>query len=531
VIRATVPRRVVAAMLAMVFLTTLPYLVATTSAPAGTRFSGAILDPLDYNSHLAKMQQGARGEWLYRLLFTAEAHQPALLQTFYIALGHVARWTGLSFDLIYQLARIVFTALMVWALWTFMAHYLPLDTAWWALLLCLFGGGIGYLLFFVAPGMAVSPIEFWLLDAYTFLAAFISPHFAAGIALLAVAFLAVDNWTGQTVPRSLITLFLSSLAIAFIQPFDLLLLDVVLVAAAAQQVLCRRLVWTQAVAGVGLIGISHAAVLGYDWIVLSQYPVWRSFAAQNITLSPPPIYYLLGYAPTLLSAIGGVVVAIRCRDGRWFVPILWLVVVATLVYAPISTQRRFVLGVQAPMAALAAYWLSTAAAPLLHRTIKNRHRLVLTAYGALAVLSTIALIVWLTGATRDPANRDLYIPAETLAAWSWIDKQTPFESVILSGLVDGNNLTGRTGRRTVLGHWIETADYDLKSEDVRRFFSAATNDDWRLAFLQSQRVSYVWYGAEERALGDWSPSMAPYLRPVYETPPIVIYEVNRVKED
>ena len=45
----------------------------------------------DYDSHLAKMQQGLNGSWLYGLLFTAEPHQPILLQTFYVGLGHVAR--------------------------------------------------------------------------------------------------------------------------------------------------------------------------------------------------------------------------------------------------------------------------------------------------------------------------------------------------------------------------------------------------------------------------------------------------------
>ena len=97
-------RRVWVVALLMAALTSLPYIVGVFSAPSGTHFSGAILNPVDYYSHLAKMQQGARGEWLYQLLFSPEPHQPIFLQTFYIALGHVVRWTGLSFDLVFHIA-------------------------------------------------------------------------------------------------------------------------------------------------------------------------------------------------------------------------------------------------------------------------------------------------------------------------------------------------------------------------------------------------------------------------------------------
>jgi hypothetical protein len=532
------PRRVWIVTLATVVLTTLPYLVGASSAPPGTTFSGAILDLPDYNSHLAKMQQGARGDWLYQLLFTAEPHQPVLLQTFYVALGHVVRWSGLSLDVVYQLARVVCTMLMVWAVWAFMAHFLPDKVAWWALLLCLFGGGMGYLLFWFAPNMTanVSPIEFWLLDAYTFLAAFASPHLAAGIALLALACLSLDRWTSRSEPGSvrarhalpLLTLFLSLLAVALVQPFDLLLLDGILIAAVARGILRRQMSPVKALAGLALIGISHMAIVGYDWIVLSQYPVWQSFAAQNVTLSPPPVYYLLGYAPILLPALGGIVLALRRRAGLLFVPICWILGVAALVYAPLATQRRFVLGVLVPMAALAVYWLANVALPWLRDRLRRRYRLVLVVYGAVATLTTITLLAWLLVTTRSTLNPDLYIPDEDRAAWNWIADHAPVDSVVLAAFTDGGNLAARTGRWTVLGHWIETTDYSRKKEDVRRFFSVEADDAWRLSFLRAQHVAYVWYGAEEQRLGDWSPATASFLRPVFETSTVRVFRFEGV---
>jgi hypothetical protein len=473
------------------------------------------------------MRPGTYGSWLYRLGFTAEVHEPALLQTFYVTLGHVVRWTGLSSDMVYFLARAILTALMVWAVWRFTAYYLTEQVALWALLLALFGGGIGYLLFFLAPDMTreISPIEFWLQDAYTYFAAFFSPHFAAGIAALATAFLALDRWTSQGISGSLATLFLASLAVALIQPFDLILIDGALVIAAVYRVLCRQLQPLHAFAGLILIGVSHAAILGYDWIVLYHFPIWRSFTEQNITLSPPPIYYLLGYAPLLLPAVGGVILAIQRRAARWLVPILWLALVAGLVYAPLATQRRFLMGIQTPMATLAVFWLAEAAVPWLRRKIGPRYRSAMIVYAVTAVLSTILVFAWLIARTRNITDRDLYFSDAMRSGWRWIEEQIPDDSVLLASFANANRIAGRTGHRVVLGHWVETADYSYKLAAIQRLFSDDTEDTWRLAFLQAQGADYVWYSAEERALGDWQPRSAPYLRLVFESGDVAIFQV------
>ncbi|NIV33482.1 MAG: hypothetical protein GWN58_29745, partial [Anaerolineae bacterium] len=57
-------------------------------------------------SYYAKMQQGARGDWLFHLAFTSEPHEGAFIFTFYLALGHLAAALGLPIPLVYHLARI-----------------------------------------------------------------------------------------------------------------------------------------------------------------------------------------------------------------------------------------------------------------------------------------------------------------------------------------------------------------------------------------------------------------------------------------
>src|SRR5215475_3820664 len=118
------PRSVWLFALVLAFVTSLPYIVGYISTPQGWRYSGALALPsgteVDYNSHLAKMWQGSRGEWDYHLLFTSEPHPGLpLVQGFYVALGALAHVTPFSLALIYQLARFLLTVGVALAIWVF----------------------------------------------------------------------------------------------------------------------------------------------------------------------------------------------------------------------------------------------------------------------------------------------------------------------------------------------------------------------------------------------------------------------------
>ncbi len=89
-----------------ILLITLPYLIAMGKAGESYVFNGFLLNPIDGNSYLAKMYQGWAGQWQFTLSFSAEINQGSYLFLFYIFLGHVARWLGLSLIVTFHLARI-----------------------------------------------------------------------------------------------------------------------------------------------------------------------------------------------------------------------------------------------------------------------------------------------------------------------------------------------------------------------------------------------------------------------------------------
>jgi len=178
---------VAAVIVAALTLSTAPYVMGYAAQTPERIFDGAVFDLPDYHTHLGEMQLGLRGEWLHRVLSTPEDHGGALMRTFYIALGHVARWTGLSLPLVYQLARIVFGALFLVAAHRFIAAFQPTRTVHrLALALVAFSSGLGWLVQIVVPAgpNGISPIDFWLIDANSFFSIMIFPHFTAAMTLL-----------------------------------------------------------------------------------------------------------------------------------------------------------------------------------------------------------------------------------------------------------------------------------------------------------------------------------------------------------
>src|SRR3990170_3516364 len=75
---------------AVMVLTTIPYLVAAANPDPQWRFSGFLIGVEDGNSYLAKMGQGARDGWAYKLAYSSELQSGAVLFLFHFALGKLA---------------------------------------------------------------------------------------------------------------------------------------------------------------------------------------------------------------------------------------------------------------------------------------------------------------------------------------------------------------------------------------------------------------------------------------------------------
>ena len=60
---------------------------------------------------------------------------------------------------------------------------------------------------------------------------------------------------------------------------------------------------------------------------------------------------------------------------------------------------------------------------------------------------------------------------------------------------------------------------------MARFFAADTPDDVRRAVLREWQVAWLFHGPGERTLGDFDPTAAPWLVPVFRTGGVAVYRV------
>ena len=197
-------------------LASLPYLFGALAAGPDRVFTGLQVNPLDGVSYLAKMRLGLRGEWLFQLLFTPERSAGGLLFTYFIALGHIARLTGLSLIVIFHAARLLGGLALLWVLYEFIARLArPIGLRrrmWWIVAL---SSGVGWLAALLGYGNSA---DLTIAESNTFFSLMANAHFALAMALMLLIFLLVLEAQTFSIGRLAAT-GAASLALAVVQPF------------------------------------------------------------------------------------------------------------------------------------------------------------------------------------------------------------------------------------------------------------------------------------------------------------------------
>jgi hypothetical protein len=218
---------------------------------------------------------------------------------------------------------------------------------------------------------------------------------------------------------------------------------------------------------------------------------------------------------------------------------IWVFSAALLVFAPLDQQRRYVLGVQIPLAILASIGLTRVALPALKQTATFRRliqkprysvagleRLFIVLFLAIMSLSNIYILADLSANLSFEQPYPFFRTRAEIAAIEWLQANTDRSDIILTGYQTGNYLGAHAGNLVVIGHWAETTDWERKYREAYRFYNSLTDDVWRQDFLNYYDVSYVWLGPEERSLGQYNLDEADYLRTVYRRDGIELYKVR-----
>lgn len=493
-----------------VLLITLPYLIAWGKAGESYVFNGFLLNPIDGNSYLAKMYQGWAGEWQFTLPFSAEANQGGFLFLFYIFLGHVARWLGLSLIFTFHLARVAGSIVLCLVLARFIKVYLPNSSARTQIIgfaLCLFGAGLGWLAAFFGGFTS----DFWVAEAFPFLSMYSNPHFPLGLALV------LDYFTYLKSPRlsgKLIGMFVKGLLLAVVMPFGVVLASVVTLGLQAWEYIYKdRLIrWWSLV-----FLVPGGLFLIYQYVVIGSDPMLLQWNEQNLTPTPAIWDVLIAFSPALIAAMFAIWHFYkRTSLYEYRVLVIWLVVGLVLAYIPFQLQRRFLLGYYIPVACLASI--------LLGRVLEKPRSIARFGVFVFLAASMLTNVFILAGGLAATTRHDpkLYYPQDMQAAFEWMSYERTDTPLILASSDTGLLIPGATGWKVIYGHPYETPRADLRKSQVDAVFSGMLNLDTLDQFITVNRIEYIYYGPFERNMGV-GPVIFDFYPVVYDNGDVQIY--------
>ncbi len=548
-------------------ITCVPYLLGAALSSEAHVFGGFVLGVEDGYSYLAKMGEGARGAWLFHIVYTSEPHQGALFFLFHILLGKVAALAaGLghwplteTMVVVYHAARVLFGGLLLLMVYRFIALFTASRAIRrLAFLIVTFSGGFGWLLLLLGQPnwLGSSPVDLLLPEGFTFLVLYGFPHIALGRTLLLAGFILLWNsffepqrcegreeYTKATsAPFASWRLKLGWLlagscwlAMGLIVPFYVTVAWAVAGAAWLAMALRRRVIaWDETLRTAAACLIASPVVI-YSLIIFTVNPVMRVWSAQNLILSPHPLHYVAGYAFVGLLAVFGAVYVLRRHDARSVTLrlVAWAVVVPPLLYLPFNLQRRLIEGWQVPLTILATLGLARFVLPAWRRTRLVRWLIRFPRYSVrglrqwaitlilLAMIPTNILLMSSGTSAVIARAAPIFRDGGEVKALDWLAARATYDDVVLSSYSAGNYIPARVGARVYIGLGTETAHIEEKRAATKQFFAASTSDEWRAQFLRQERITYVFATPEDQ----FSPGNSHSLSPVYQIGRYTVYQV------
>lgn len=465
----------------------LPFYLAFQAGGEQYEFAGFLLNPLDGNSYLAKMQIGWSGAWKFDLLYSPVPGRGAYLFLFYIFLGRLARWFHLSLVIVFHAARILCSAFLMMTLWRFFEWCFPDQPGevYRAYSLALVGGGLGWLSAITGLGLTG---DFWVAEAYPFLSMFVNPHFPLGLALILwVVLLSLKDR-----PRDFWLAAGLAGVLGIVQPFGVVIAVFPIMAAAWVEF--PRVKWDVLLKNGGIL-LPGVAVLGYQFVAIHSDPALALWNQQNITLTPPLWDGVISFTPAIILAVAGVVWTWRTSYPPVKVLAFWGVVGWIFIYLPVSLQRRFMTGYYLPVTGLAVAGMTVIA--------RKMPRLSRWGWPAVWFLSVLTNLFILFSFTTPITSHDalLYLSRDEVSALLWINRHVDPQAVVLASPEMSLFVPARTGRRVVYGHPFESVNAERSRQEVEAFYSGSLSPEVMKTFLRTNHVAIILLGPREKRYG------------------------------
>jgi hypothetical protein len=546
-----------------------PYLVGWLRTPPGHTFSGITYNIDDTAVYLSWMDQASRGHFFQRNQFTTEPQKGVLFNLFFLLLGNLARFTGLSLIVVYHAARVVCGGLLLWAFAALLRAALADTRARrLAYALACVSAGLGWLWGGYAPERGYQqPADLWQPEAITFLSLYYTGLFTAALSLMAVfigSALRVER-SGRV--KDAWPAAVAGALLGNFHSYDVIPLFAVWIAYRAFSDALTRRINLPRWGGLVMAGLATLPTTAYQYWAIRSEKVFYERALVSSTPSPEPWWFVLGFGLVAVFAVVAATAVPTARTRFADAPafrlfVVWAVVGLAVAYFPITFQRKLLMGEHLPLCVLAGAAIAALTARLPGSFPGS------AAFLAVA-LSAVSNLLWLQrDIDRLDANvgstaRRPYLTTNEMAALRWLREHARTEDAVLVSpdatahlRFPGTALEpflsvyvpAYAGCVVFNGHWSETTRFERKFGEVVRFFRAETDDSYREALLRDNGIRYVLFdnrlaeGPLRAPSGEVIPlpdrpytpvswpvqptSVPPYLSVAYQNSDVTVYAVS-----
>lgn len=548
----------------------IPYRFAI--APSDQVYDGTEFWSDDYSAYVSYIIQGQQGKWLAYDTHTAEPDLPGIvIHDEYVLWGKLTGLFGIDPITAYHLFRAVLASVLIYLCWKLITLVFSQNTVrLTALVLLLFVGGFPSLdpggrtnFTFLASQYSILSHIPWLTELDVFYRFVSLPHYLLGnffFLLSLLQFVKLQKLipplarssrslfkaycllllfglgAGFTHAVSLVTLYLTFGLYFFLtsvieiathpkkafQNIPLYLLQLTFYIALTSPILFYFK---------SLLTLSPWSNLSAAWEATNQYFV----PLNDVILAVGPTFFL---APIGLFILLKYKTYHNLPTGKSFsIPLLlasWPIAFFLLFYfshpfLKISQVRFF----------QSYFFISLAliSAPVLVFIAQNLSRLVKTRL-VVPIISSFLILVFVptyplfqtsfTGRFTfySDFNWLTYPPKAWAEAIYWLKDHVSHDAVILCAWQCGHHLPFMSGNYVYLGHTWGTLDLPQKLDLSENFFRGQMTLDGARQFLNGNRISYVFWGYEEKNYGGNPEKFASLITPVYSSPAVTIFQVN-----
>lgn len=523
--------------IAILLLTSLPYVYGYISAPPDKQFMGLMLDIPDHAQYLSWWREFQHSLVVSNKL-TPEPNKPLFFNLLWWILAQVSRFTGLDYAPVYQAFRWIAGGSMLWAIYRLIALLLPdIPRRRTAFLLTAFSSGLGWglviLKYILARGEIPFPQDVYVAEGNSFLCILGYPHFALAVTFIALSFeFILRGWLYKQIKNMVIAGVLVFL-LSWMHAYDLIIVyGITGIFGVLLWIRNRTFPWRLLWGGIIVFALSCSGAV-YAVILTRVDPLWKDVLAQFTNagiFTPSPLHLAILFGFALLIAILGCIGLARYRqwsDVNLFL-IGWFLGGVVISYIPTVYQIHMLNSWQIPIMILAAiglhdyiipaifHWQSTLPAQVKGWII----------VGCIAVSLPTNLYLW-SWRFVDLARHaySYYLFRDEIIAMKWLKQNTSPGDIVLASETVGQYIPAMSGNTAFLAHWAQTVDYYDKVNRVSRFFNSVTPDADRAKTIRDFHVAYVFFGPAERQLGGYDPTKSPWLYPASSNSQVVIYRV------